>query len=275
MEIKILKKEYLKSEKAYHDFIKGELIALENFTSDNPIEIGDYENFSIYLNEESFQKREESYLKAFKIVGKIINKLNRDAQMNGEFWYSYLLTEKRVFILETYPQVRNSEKVFRNIVLKKFDWENYIYKLILGAQYIMERIKNEKEQEYYFRLIANNLDVYNYIIKYEIFRNDEFLLNVLKIIDKNKLSEICKKRIPASDGLGKDERYGRRVIFELNKSYPMVLSPMMTAEELEPIFLENLNKYLSMHNQEISLSEEEEKEKQKKSFFDKLNIFRS
>lgn len=59
------------------------------------------------------------------------------------------------------------------------------------------------------------------LIKYEIFRNDKFMLNVLDIIDELNLSEVLKTKIKGRDDLGKDERVGRRVIFEFNKSYPI------------------------------------------------------
>jgi len=101
----------------------------------------------------------------------------------------------------------------------------------------------ENERNRYYELIVNNLDVYNYIIKYAIFRNDKFLINVLDIISENNLSEILKANIKDRDDLGADERYGRRVVFEMNKSYPVVMVPTLNKEELENIFLENLGKY--------------------------------
>jgi hypothetical protein len=75
--------------------------------------------------------------------------------------------------------------------------------------------------------------MYNYIIKYEIFRNDRFLLNVLVIIDELNLSKGMKSKITGRENLGQDERVGRRVLFEFNKSYPVVMSPMMEKEELK------------------------------------------
>ena len=93
-------------------------------------------------------------------------------------------------------------------------------------------------------LILDNLDLYNYIIKYRIFRNDIFLINVLKIIDEHKdLSSILKAKIKNRDDLGNDERYGRRVIFELNKNYPVMMSPMMEYEDFKNEFLVQLKKY--------------------------------
>lgn len=74
-------------------------------------------------------------------------------------------------------------KGFPNIVVKKFDWENYIYKCVLRAQYMKDNTDCDEDRDRYYGLIVKNVDVYNYIIKYEIFRNNKFLINVMDIID--------------------------------------------------------------------------------------------
>ncbi|WP_288221234.1 hypothetical protein [uncultured Clostridium sp.] len=47
----------------------------------------------------------------------------------------------------------------------------------------------------------------------------------------------------------KTQGVGRRVIFELNKSYPVIMSPMMEKEELKEVFL----KFLSYYDETIKL----------------------
>lgn len=113
-------------------------------------------------------------------------------------------------------------KDFHNIVVKKFDWESHIYKCILGA------------------------DVFNYMIKYEVFRNDKFIINVLDIINYNDLAKVLKVKIKDRRDLGKDERYGRRVLFEFNKAYPVVMSSMLDKVELEELFMEYLGYYYDL-----------------------------
>ena len=130
-----------------------------------------------------------------------------------------------------------------NVVLKKFDWENYIYKCILGAQYVVDHVKDSSRHDHYFRLIADNLDLFNYMLKYPVFRNGEFMINILDIVDEYDLSAILKQKITWRDDLGKDERVGRRVLFEFNKSYPVILFPMLSKKELEPLFFEYLEMY--------------------------------
>ena len=87
------------------------------------------------------------------------------------------------------------------------------------------------------------MDMFNYIIKYDIFRNGIFLINIMDIIEETKTSKILKSKIKNRSDLGNDERYGRRVIYEFNKSYPIILSPMLEKEQLKEYFLKYLSYY--------------------------------
>jgi hypothetical protein len=243
MEIKLLKDEYINSNQIYIDFLNNKINNNEDHFTDEIIKLNNAPVFPIYMHYDS-KKRMKLYLEAFNTISEYYLKLDRKIQLEGRFWYSLLCTEMREYLIENYPEILESEKVFRNIVLKKFDWENYIYKCILGAQYICDNIP-EEDRKKYFELIINNLDIYNYIIKYSIFRNDKFLINILDIVYYNDLSKILKAKVKGRTDLGSDERVGRRVIYEMNKSYPIILSPMLDKEELEDFFISNLEKYIS------------------------------
>src|SRR5699024_2347351 len=88
-----------------------------------------------------------------------------------------------------------------------------------------------------------NLDLYNYIIKHEISRNGALLINILDIIDELDLSSLLKAKIKGREDLGDDERYGRRVMFEFNKSYPIIMAPMLEKDQLKEVFIEFLGYY--------------------------------
>ena len=242
MEIRFLKSSYIKGEQVYNDFLNNTIGSLEEHYDDKIANINSVPDFPIYINV-SENVRAPLFVEAINIISNHYLDMDREYSLDGQFWHSLLLLKKRDYILEKYPAVKESESNFKNVVVKKFDWENYIYKCVLAAQYVNDNVADPEKREFYYNLIANNLDVYNYIIKYEIFRNDKFLLNVLDIIYDNDLSEILKAKIKDRPDLGKDERVGRRVIFELNKSYPVVLAPTLDKEELEVLFLENLKKY--------------------------------
>lgn len=83
-------------------------------------------------------------------------------------------------------------------------------------------------------------------MKYKIFRNDKFFINILSIIEDNELSKILKSKIKDRPDIVKEERYGRRVLFEFNKAYPIVISPMLKKDELEELLIEYLGYYYDL-----------------------------
>jgi len=227
VEIKILKNGYKNNELFYKDFLDDKIKNKEEYFSGVIHYIDEVPNFPIYIGSRNETERKALFLQAFNIISKYYLKTERDKHLDEVFWHSLFSVYKRDFLLEVYPEIKDDISKFNNIVLKSFNWENYIYKCVLGAEYINDNAISELEKQRYYELIINNLDLYNYIIKYEIFRNDKFLINMLDIVDELNLSEIMKSSIEGRPDLGKDERVGRRVIFEFNKSYPIIMSPMM------------------------------------------------
>ena len=240
MKINLLDKGYKNNEAFYNAFLTN---SMEEFLSDEVIDLKSAPDFPIYLNITDETERADKFIEAFTVIANHYLQTDRDTHFDERFWHSFLCTVKRDYILENYPQVKSGIKEFNNVVLKKFDWENYIYKCILGAQYVVDHVKDPSRHDYYFRLIADNLDMFNYMLKYPVFRNGEFMINILDIVDEYDLSAILKQKITWRDDLGKDERVGRRVLFEFNKSYPVILFPMLSKKELEPLFFEYLEMY--------------------------------
>lgn len=242
IEIKLLKKGYKNNDQFYADFLEDKIIGNEEYFSDKVIHLDKVPDFPIYMNISDEEKKKDAFKKAFDVISKYYINMDRDSSFSELFWHSLFCVYKKDYLLENYPKIKDEIKNFNTIVTKAFDWENYIYKCVLGAEYISDNIQEDKRDEY-FDLIINNLDVYNYIIKYEIFRNGEFLINILDIINENKLSEILKSGIKGRDDLGKDPRVGRRVLFELNKVYPVIMVPMLSKEELKEVFIKFLGYY--------------------------------
>lgn len=249
MKIRLLNKSCIGSEQFYQDFLNNQIKDKEEYFTEEWVYIDEAPCFPIYLNVGDEVKRSELFQEAFETISRYYLDTDRDVHMNSVFWYTLFCTEHREYIIEQYPSVLENIKQFKNVVLKKFDWESYVYKCVLGAQYINDYVEDIEKRRKYYKLIVDNLDMYNYIIKYEIFRNDRFLLNILDIIhDHEGLSKILKAKIKNRTDLGKDERYGRRVIFEFNKSYPVVMSPMLEKEELEVLFFEYLGYYYDLNS---------------------------
>jgi hypothetical protein len=243
MEIRLLKKGYKNNEQFYQDFLEDQVKNKEEYFSDEVAFINVAPDFPVYIAQGNESTKSELFHQAFDVISDSYLHTNRDIHFDEVFWHSLLAVYKRDYMLEQYPQIKDGINHFNNIVLKDFNWENYIYKCVLGAQYINDAISDVSERKRYYSLIIDNLDVFNYIIKYEIFRNDKFLVNILDIIDELKLSKLLKSKITGRDDLGKDERIGRRVLFEFNKSYPIIMSPMLEKDNLKELFLQFLNYY--------------------------------
>ena len=244
--VRLLKNGYKKSESFYTDFLEDKIKDNDDYFTEEVYTIEEIPDFPIYMGISNEEERNKEYMKAFDVIEKHCMNLNRNIFFDETFWHSLLCAYKREYLLKKYPQITEKKKHFDNIVVKNFNWENYIYKCILAVQYVTDRTKDEEERKRYYKVIIDNLDLYNYIIKYSIFRNDNFLLNIMDIIDECDLSSILKQKIKGRPDLGKDERYGRRVIFEFNKSYPIVMSPMFEKDELKKKFIEYLGYYYDL-----------------------------
>lgn len=240
MEVKLLKHGYNDKKEIYADFIAGTINYDNDYYSNEYKIVNEIPNFPIYLA----HSNETEFVEAVKVLNKHMVHSDRDIHLNGRFWHSFLLVEKREYILNKYPQIKKSIRDFNNIVLKKFDWENYIYKCVLLAEYIEhESLNTWEEKEKFIKNIYYNLDLFNYIIKYPLFRNSDFIIKFFTIIKEEGLSHKMKERIKHRNDLGKDERYGRRVFLELNKNYPIIMSPFLEKTELKSEIYKALDLY--------------------------------
>ena len=253
MEIRLLKNGYKKSERFYNDFLEDQIRSNDDYFSGDVVYIDEAPDFPIYMGRGSESEKKELFIEAVNVISKYYLKTDRDVHFDELFWHSLFTVYKREYLLEKYQQIKEGKKEFDTVVVKNFDWQNYIYKCVLAAQYVNDNVETEEERQRYYELIFDNLDLYNYIIKYEIFRNDKFLLNILDIIDELKLTKVMKAKVKNRPDLAKEERVGRRVIFEFNKSYPIILSPMLDKESLKIPFLNFLSYYydLSKINEKI------------------------
>ncbi|RKQ17498.1 hypothetical protein [Ureibacillus endophyticus] len=243
MEIKLLKPGYKNNEQFYRDFLEDKIISNDDYFSNEIVTIANAPDFPIYIAEGTGEEKKQSFRQAFQVMASFYINTDRDLHLDELFWHSLLVTKKREYILENYPDVTTSFGDFKNIVVKSFDWQNYIYKCVLAVEYIEDYFNNAEEKDRYYNLVLENLDLYNYIIKYSIFRNAEFLIKILTIIDELDISGIMKAKIKDRPDLGTDERYGRRVIFELNKNYPVIMSPLLDIDSLKQEVIQALSYY--------------------------------
>ncbi|MDV6378871.1 hypothetical protein ORD22_11655 [Sporosarcina sp. GW1-11] len=251
MEIRILEKGYRNNVQFYKDFLNGTIEDNDDYFSDETVNIKQAPDFPIYIAYKNEDLRKELFLKAFETMEKYYLTSDRELHLDGRFWHSLLLLKKREFLLNEYPEIKDSIENFNKIVVKKFDWENYIYKSVLAAEYISDMVADEAERKRYYEIIIDNLDLYNYMIKYEVFRSKQFVFNILTIVDELGISSILKKKIKGRDDLGADTRIGRQVLFEFNKNYPVVMSPMLEKDDLKELFVEYLGYYTSVEELKV------------------------
>src|SRR5699024_8800826 len=154
--LKLLKKEKLRTEEFYNSFIAGTIQDNPEFFSDKTIIINDVPDFPIYMGNRFDPNIDEDFSEAILTLYSYYIDTERDTHLNELFWYSLFVLEKRDYLLNKYPKIKDSISDFHNIVLKKFDWESYIYKCVLAAEYIKSNDIDEYKIEYYVDLIINN-----------------------------------------------------------------------------------------------------------------------
>ncbi|MEK6263351.1 MAG: hypothetical protein N2B06_00975 [Clostridium sp.] len=243
VKVKLLRNGYDKSDDFYEDFKENRILNNDEYFTEETVSFPSNVPFPIYMGKGNEEQKKEQFLEAFKVLSENYISSERDIHLDEKAWHSFLVTHLREYIIEKYPIILENQKEFSNIVTKKFDWENYIYKCVLATEYVEDASSESQEKLRYYNLIVDNLDLYNYIIKYEVFRNGDFLLKILNVVDELGISSIMKAKIKDRPELGKDERYGRRVIFELNKAYPVVMAPMLELEDLKEAVLKELGNY--------------------------------
>lgn len=243
VKVKLLKSGYEKSGKFYEDFKENRILNNEEYFTEETVTFPSNISFPIYMGKGNEEQKKEQFFEAFKILSKHYISSERDIHLDEKVWHSFLVIHQRDYLINKYPVILENQKEFANIVTKKFDWENYIYKCVLATEYVEDFASDEEAKNHYYKLIVENLDLYNYIIKYEVFRNGDFLLKILNIVDNLGISNIMKAQIKDRPELGKDERYGRRVIFELNKAYPVVMAPMLDEDDLKTAVIRELSGY--------------------------------
>lgn len=195
MQIRLFAEGYKDSDLLYEDFKSDNISEGAPYFSDEVVYLDNAPDFPIYMGTGSDQEKKNGFFEAIKVLKDNYIDTDRDVHFNERFWHSLFIGYKREYLISKYPVIETDKGAFNKRVFKKFDWENYIYKCVLAAEYIHDaKFESVELEDKYINMIYDNLDVYNYIIKYEIFRNAQFLINLLTIIEEEELSEIFKKK---------------------------------------------------------------------------------
>lgn len=250
MQIRLLAEGYTTSERLYLDFMNDSLDESADYYSEKFVTLEEAPDFPIYMRYGSPEGKSQAFHQAIHTIMDSYIDTPRDVHMSGRFWHSLLMT-KRDYLLDLYAEYIDSSRDFKNVILKPFDWESYIYKCVLAAEYISDEVSaDEEEKDYYIDLIVDNLDMYNYIIKYALFRNSQFVLNYFRAVDELGLTAVMKAQVKDRPELGKDPRYGRLVFETLNNNYPVVMAPFLELEDLKEEIVTALSVYYDLSDLE-------------------------
>ncbi|MGL5549996.1 MAG: hypothetical protein ACRDD4_09890 [Culicoidibacterales bacterium] len=242
MQFKQLNPGYKQNPAFYQAFLADQL-ADSDFFSDELLSFPTSQPFPIYMGTKYQGDKKQAFIQAIQIIAQHYLQTSRELHFEEVIWHSYFVSCHREYLIATYPAILDSQADFENIVLKKFDWESYIYKCVLVAEYVHDYTVDPDHKQSLYELVYHNLDLFNYMIKYPLFRTGDFVLKFLEAINELGLSEKMKAKIPNRPDLGADERYGRRVLAELNQSYPVVLVPMLNKTDLKTTIQQILEQY--------------------------------
>lgn len=241
MKVNLLKENYKEDKEFYNSFLNDSLEA-DGFISNDTILMPDIEPFPIYFGASQEKDDPDTLLDLIIFFKDNFIDLDMNIYMNELVLHSLIITNMREYILDKYPKIKDGENFFKIIVTRKFDWENYMYKAALIAKYVSDSIPDNEQMEY-FQLIIENLDIFNYIIKNKIFRNNDFFIKFFNVVKKENLSYVLKSKFKDSDNPLIDLRIGRLVIQDFSNAYPALLSPLLPQEEFDIYFMKFLNHY--------------------------------
>ena len=122
IEVKLLKDNYKNNEDLHEAFLQDKISDNEEFVSGETIILNDAPEFPIYMGD-SGDERSEKFLEAFETISEYYLNTDRDINLNEKFWHSLLCQNHREYLLENYPQIKNTDgRDFKNIVLKDFNF---------------------------------------------------------------------------------------------------------------------------------------------------------
>lgn len=254
-EIYLLKDPIVNELDFYNSFLRNTLKE-DNFFTDTKVEVPDLDEFITYSG--------NANKNSSKILGDLIKimlynfiDLKQDIYMSQNFWMSYLVSKLRMSLFRNHPTISENFNTFRLIVLRKFDWENYLYKATIFANVLNDKLQDKDLLDDYIDVILNNMDLFNYILKLSSLRNDNLIYNMITLLYENKdskLSSFLKYR--SKDTIDVDASPARLVLLEFNTTYPAILFPMLNYDDFKAIFFKYLN-----HNEKIDLLKKQYEEK--------------
>lgn len=233
MQIRKVDKRYFDSKELRDHFVNGTLHEHHEFFLDEYYDTGDFDvrYFNPYAGNVKSPHVDEIWDHLISAVSEIMEGIPASLYEDGSFWFSLFLTRFQIELLEDYPQLKRTSEPLKNILLKQFNWENYIYKVIVIVKLkavAMRRFGNTDV----IIAVLDDLDLFNYLIKSPLFRNLDFIVSVFELNRQNAFPVRLKSQIKSEKYKQKDKRFGRRIVYELNKVYPVLFVQKFELQEL-------------------------------------------
>ena len=244
MQIRKVNKSYFKSKELRDHFVSGTLMNFDDCLLNDYYDTGTFEieYFNPYAGNTKSPNNDQIWNNLIASVGEIMEGIPANLYEDGNFWFSLFLTRFQLELMNDYPQLKKSSDQLKNILLKDFNWENYIYKavVIVKLKHVaIERFGNTDVVD----LILDDLDLFNYLIKSPLFRNLDFILNIFELTRRDAFPVRLKSQIKSEKYKQKDKRFGRRIVYELNKTYPVLFVQKFEMEELGTKLNEIIRQY--------------------------------
>ncbi|WP_311480700.1 hypothetical protein [uncultured Anaerococcus sp.] len=230
----------------FHDsFVAGRLDK-DGYFTENFVDVPPVEDFIPYAG--NADNNSEVLKNLIYVMINNFIELNQDIYMNESFWRSYLVQKLRMPLIKKYPKLAHDYNLFDRIVLRKFNWENYLFKAATYGIVLSDRVGDPVLLDEYIDIICDNMDLFNYILKLKALKVDNFIYNTIKFMHEFKdtdLGSFLKYRSQAE--INKEDSAGRIVLTEMNTAYPSILFPMLDYDDFKDIFFKYLTNNLKIN----------------------------
>ncbi len=257
MNMSLLSARLCRAESFFQDFISDEWERKRDDYLDTqrsyelPLDdIGELSAFPVYLGHYrrhdpiAERAKKQDFILMGETVAREYAEIDRSLLFNKMFWLTVFCYYHRDYLVAQYPVITENVTQCRDLLNKAFlnaFKSSYIQKAVVAALYV--RSARPGQLMYYLEQFHMHQDIVNSMLKISIFSNPPLFCNILDIIRETGTAlEFGKSSKYLKDCmLRKEIRMGRYILGEMNLSYPVLMIPMLSYEQLKQEYLRRLN----------------------------------
>ncbi len=213
------------------------------------VDVAELTPFPIYLahykrhDAVAEQAKKQDFILMSETISHTYAELDRSLLFNKMFWMTVFCYYHRDYLVEQYPAITESAAHCADLLSKSFlnKFKNsYVQKAVIAVLYA--RSARPGQLAYYLEQFHKHQDIVNSMLKITIFSNPHLFCNILDIISETGIAaELGKTSKYLKDCmLRKETRMGRYLLSEMNLSYPVLMIPMLSYEQLKQVFIRRL-----------------------------------